>query len=578
MKQILINSEELQTRVAVVCDNFLHDFFIERNTRDHLVGSIFKGRIKNLEPSLQAAFVDIGCGKNAFLHYEDMIPAVQDLDDEDDDNNEDECEVATTPQLQVPNGNTQHQLPPIAQNKGFFSRFRAISAKLHQVQTPKPTLDPETKQKILAAQRHRKGSAPHFTPEEIQNLFKPDQEILVQVVKGPIMTKGARVTANISIPGRYLVLLPGVSHIGISRKVEEKSERDRLRQMAKTLQLPPNTGVICRTVGEGCKAEHFQRDLDILLNSWKTAEENAANHKAPYCVYQEPDLAERTIRDCMTSDVDEIVTDSKATYDLAVKLLEQYKLQDAIKVKLYQNPTPIFQKYGLTQQLESIFNRKVSLPSGGYICIDETEALIAIDVNTGKNRSGKDQPETILATNLEAVAEIARQLRLRNVGGLVVLDLIDMASKKDQQLVYKTLREHLAADHARIRTTPISQLGLLEMTRQRENESVESTIYDNCPYCKGRGLVKNATSMSADIQRKLNEIFAKRKHNQMIKPGYEAKITAHPRVLERFHNEDAKVLQAIEQEYNIKLTLLPDPSLHIEDFHILDGNSGQRIS
>ena len=173
------------------------------------------------------------------------------------------------------------------------------------------------------------------------------------------MTKGARVTANISLPGRFLVLLPGVSHIGISRRVEEKAERDRLRQLVKTLQLPPDTGVICRTVGEGCKTEHFQRDLDILLNSWRKAEEKAAHAKAPVCVYQEPDLAERTIRDCMTQDVDEIVTDSKATYDMAVKLLELYKLQDSIKVKLYQHPTPIFQKFGLTQQLDSIFNRKI---------------------------------------------------------------------------------------------------------------------------------------------------------------------------------------------------------------------------
>ena len=568
MKQILINSEELQTRVAVIQDNVLQDFFIERTTRDRLVGSIFKGKIKNLEPSLQAAFVDIGCGKNAFLHYEDMIPAVQDL--EDDERDDDEDLAYLTP------ADTAPTAPP---RKGFFARMIQLTA---QQSAAAKTPEELERQRILAAHRGRGGRDRHgharFTPEEIQNLFQPEQEILVQVVKGPIMTKGARVTANISLPGRFLVLLPGVSHIGISRRVEEKAERDRLRQLVKTLQLPPDTGVICRTVGEGCKTEHFQRDLDILLDSWRKAEEKAAHAKAPVCVYQEPDLAERTIRDCMTQDVDEIVTDSKATYDMAVKLLELYKLQDSIKVKLYQHPTPIFQKFGLTQQLDSIFNRKVALPSGGYICIDETEALIAIDVNTGKNRSGKDQPETILNTNLEAVAEIAPQLRLRNIGGLVVLALIDMASKKDQQLVYKTLREHLAADHARIRTTPISQLGLLEMTRQRENESVESTIYDNCPYCKGRGLVKNAISMSVDIQRKLNEIFAKRRNNQLIKPGYQAKVVAHPRILERLRNEDTKAFQTIESTYGIHLTFVHDNSLHIEEFHILDGASGMEIS
>ncbi len=571
MKQILINTEELQTRVAVILDGVLQDFFIERNTHDQIVGSIFKGKIKNLEPSLQAAFVDIGCGKNAFLHYEDMIPAVKELDDDDAPSGDDD-KVSADYDVQEQAASVPAPAEP--PKKGFFARMKQLTAP------PAPPVAPpsaNSRQPHLSAPHaHGKGQ-PRYTPEDIQNIFKPDQEILVQVVKGPIMTKGARVTTNISLPGRYLVLLPGVSHIGISRRVEEKSERDRLRQMVRKLQLPPNTGVICRTVGEGCKAEHFQRDLELLLNTWKATEEAAASTHAPACVYQEPGLAERTIRDSLTQDVDEIVTDSQQTFELAEKLITQYNLQETTKVKLYQNPTPIFQKFGLNQQLESIFNRKVALPSGGYICIDETEALIAIDVNSGKNRTGKDQPETILSTNLEAVAEIARQLRLRNIGGLVVLDLIDMASKKDQQLVYKTLREHLAADHARIKTTPISQLGLLEMTRQRENESVESTIYDNCPYCHGRGLIKNATSMSADIQRKLNEIFAKRKNNQMIKPGYQAKIAAHPRVLERLRNEDSKVLQSIEHEYSIKLTLVPDNSLHIEEFHILDGLSGQEI-
>ncbi|MBP5638404.1 MAG: Rne/Rng family ribonuclease [Victivallales bacterium] len=385
MKQILINSEELQTRVAVIQDGVLQDFFIERNTHDQIVGSIFKGRIKNLEPSLQAAFVDIGCGKNAFLHYEDMIPAVKELDEEERNSSDEEA-------LPAP---SIVSMPKEAPRKGFFARMEQLTATPATVAKPQP--------QPIPPQVHAKGGT-KYTNEELENLFKPEQEILVQVIKAPIMTKGARVTTNISLPGRYLVLLPGVSHIGISRRVEEKSERDRLRQMVKTLELPPNTGVICRTVGKGCKTEHFQRDLELLLNTWKTTEELAATSKAPACLYQEPGLAERTIRDCLTQDVDEIVTDSRQTYDLAVKLLTQYNLQNSTTITLYQNPTPIFQKFGLHQQLESIFNRKVALPSGGYICIDETEALIAIDVNTGKNRTGKDKPETILNTTLEAVA------------------------------------------------------------------------------------------------------------------------------------------------------------------------------
>ena len=633
MKQILINNEEMQIRVAVVQDGVLQDFFMERTNRDQLVGSIFKGKIKNLEPSLQAAFVDIGCGKNAFLHYWDMLPATQDMLEDgqgDDVENDNETQkpvvlsplnsLPTTPQVQ----NTTHsrkrskhqrnatqQLqaaqqqqsaketpksePPkkgfLARILDFFARRRNPEVKEPAAVPPKPasaqTEEPSQKAPKInnttqsGKNRHKKNKQnqkPMPTVEDIPNLFKVDQEILVQVTKGPIGTKGSRVTTNLSIPGRYLVLLPNSPHIGVSRKVEEKAERDRLRKMVKGLELPGNNmGLICRTVGEGCKIEHFKRDLDMLVEAWQNGMKKAETKRAPVCVYQEPDLAERALRDCLTEDVDEIVTDSQETYDRAVSLMNRYSLNNTITVKLYQNPTPIFQKYNLNQQIDAIYNRKVNLPGGGYICIDETEALIAIDVNTGKNKSGKDQPETILATNLEAVAEIARQIRLRNVGGLVVLDLIDMADKKDQQLVYKTLKDHLAKDRARTRAYPISPLGLLEMTRQRENESLESSTFDNCPYCKGRGLVKSTTSMSVEIQRKLNEVLAKRKRNNLLKPEHPFKITANPKILERFKNEDKKVLQGIETDYNVRISLLPDPTYHIEEYKLHDGVSGMEL-
>ena len=602
MKQIIINNEEMQIRVAVVQDGILQDFFMERTNRDRLVGSIFKGRIKNLEPSLQAAFVDIGCGRNAFLHYWDMLPATQDMLEDDSGSEDSNPDASQKPKQQQ---TVLKQAPPMvpeiqptpsvkektASKKGFLARILSFFTGSgdpepqplpQQMETVVKPVANQTKNNTKNGKGHNKKrkqqSTPKPTVEDIPNLFKVDQEILVQVTKGPIGTKGSRVTTNLSIPGRFLVLLPNSPHIGVSRKVEEKAERDRLRQMVRGLELPGNNmGLICRTVGEGCKREHFQRDLDILVEEWQNGVKKAETKRAPLCVYQEPDLAERTLRDCLTEDVDEIVTDSQDTYDRAVELLNRYSLQDSIKVRLYQNPTPIFQKFNLNQQLDTIYNRKVNLPGGGYICIDETEALIAIDVNTGKNKSGKDQPETILATNLEAVAEIARQIRLRNVGGLVVLDLIDMADKKDQQLVYKTLKEHLSKDRARTRIYPISPLGLLEMTRQRENESLESSTFDNCPYCKGRGLVKTTTSMSVEIQRKLNEVLAKRKRNNQLKAEHPFKLTANPKILERFKNEDKKVLQGIENDYNVHVSLVPDPSFHIEEFKLQDAVSGQEI-
>ena len=613
MKQILINCEELQTRVAVVKDGILQDFFMERSNRDSIVGSIYKARIKNLEPSLQAAFVDIGCGKNAFLHYWDMLPATQEMLEGGHEEEEEEqkrppvpaparpAPARPAPQIVKTVEKCIVKEPPVAasavpanghQQTGKTSFLKRVFDKILPLVKPveeaapvipEPAVAEAKDEKVVTATesrrpsnfRHRKRpskpSKPSLTVEDIPELFKVDQEVLVQVTKGPIGTKGARVTTNLSIAGRFLVLLPNSTHSGISRRVEEREERDRLRQIIRSLELPHNMGLICRTVGAGLKPEHFQRDLDMLLDSWNKGLETASKQRAPVCVYQEPDLAERTLRDCLTEDIDEVIADSEEAYKCATSLLMRYNRQSKVKVRLYQNPIPIFAKFGVGQQIDNISNRKVNLPSGGYICIDETEALIAIDVNTGKNRSGKDQPETILNTNLEAVKEIARQLRLRNIGGLVVLDLIDMRSRKDQQTVFKALKDLLAEDRARIKIYPISPLGLLEMTRQRENESLESAIYDDCPYCKGRGLVKSTTSMSVEIQRRLNELLGRKKNILRLT------VSVHPLVMDRLRSDDRKVMDTLAEEFGRQITFRADPGLHIEEFKILDQDTSREI-
>jgi ribonuclease G len=605
MKQILINSEELQTRVAVVKDGILQDFFMERSDRDSLVGSIYKAKIKNLEPSLQAAFVDIGSGKNAFLHYWDMLPATQEMLEGSHEDEEEESKRPPAAQRSEQRPSKPAEKKPAREKTnatvpahsttretGKTSFLKRVFGKLlplvKPVEEEPPAANEETGREdsaeasVKSAESRRPSNPrsrkrpprqpkPTLTVEDIPELFKVDQEVLVQVTKGPIGTKGARVTTNLSIPGRFLVLLPNSTHSGISRRVEEREERDRLRQIIRGLELPPNMGLICRTVGAGTKQEHFQRDLDMLLDSWNKGLEMASKQRAPFCVYQEPDLTERTLRDCLTEDIDEVIADSEEAYKCATSLLMRYNRQSKVKVRLYQNPTPIFVKFGISQQIDNISNRKVNLPSGGYICIDETEALIAIDVNTGKNRSGKDHPETILTTNLEAVKEIARQLRLRNIGGLVVLDLIDMRSRKDQQTVFKTFKDLVAEDRARIKLYPISPLGLLEMTRQRENESLESTLYDDCPYCKGRGLVKSTTSMSVEIQRSLNEILARKKNVLRLV------VSVHPKVMERLRSDDRKVMDAMAEEFGRQITFRSDPTLHIEEFKILDQENNRKL-
>lgn len=555
MKQILINCEELQTRVAVVENGKLQDFFIERRDHDRLTGSIFKGKIRNLEPSLQAAFVDIGTEKNAFLHYWDMLPATKEMLEGE----------SITP---APDGLDRSALPPSATENskpvGLFQRLRQ-----HFCRKEANLVEQRPRGR---SQRRRTRTPNPFTVDDIPELFAVNSDVLVQVTKGPIGTKGARVTTNLSIPGRYLVLLPNSMHVGVSKRVDDREERDRLRQILRKLHIPKGMGLICRTVGAGRKEKFFDRDLDMLLSSWQDIRQKNEIQPAPACLYEEPDLAERTLRDSLTEDVDEIVTDSKEIYDRANQMVRQLSRQERVRVRLYKNPRPIFLKYNLNSQIENVFSRQVSLPSGGYICIDETEALIAIDINSGKNRSGKDHPETILTTNLEAAEEVARQLRLRNLGGLIVVDFIDMRSKRDQQTVYRAFREALQRDRARTKVCPISPLGLVEMTRQRENESVRSTIYGRCPYCQGKGLVKSAMSMSVEIQRRLQEVLRRKGGGNS-----QLRVNVHPSILERLKNEDASVLSSMEQEFGGELSFRGDPDLHMEEFRLINMRTGEEI-
>jgi len=407
--------------------------------------------------------------------------------------------------------------------------------------------------------------------DDIPELFKVGQDVLVQVSKGPIGNKGARVTTNLSIPGRYLVLLPTSTHVGVSKRVESREERERLRGILERLALPDGMGLICRTVGAGRSEEQFRDDLAMLLETWRRLEDTNRTTPAPCCVYQEPSLPERSLRDLLTEDVDEVVTDSKEVFDLANDLVGRLSRAERVKVRLYHNPKPLFERYNLTDQIERVFRRQVPMPGGGHICVDETEALIAIDVNSGKNRSGKDHPETILTTNLEAVREVTRQLRLRNVGGLIVIDFIDMRSRKDQMTVFRALKDELAKDRARTKVYPISPLGLVEMTRQRETESVRSTVYCPCPYCQGRGLVKSATTMSVEIQRRLQEILQRYRRTAQLR------VMVHPSILERLKNEDAELLSGLEAQFGGELTFRGDAGLHMEEFRIINTESGAEL-
>ncbi|HEX3988421.1 MAG TPA: Rne/Rng family ribonuclease, partial [Verrucomicrobiae bacterium] len=393
--------------------------------------------------------------------------------------------------------------------------------------------------------------------------------------KGPIGTKGPRVTTNLTLPGRYLILLPNSDQSGISRKIENPEERQRLKKILREINIPEGMGVIMRTAGEGQQKRYFILDLALLMDQWKEIQQKIKSGPPASCVFQEPDLIERTVRDFLTEDVARVVVDSAAAYDRMRAIISRVSTRAANKVKLYNEHRPIFDHFNISRQLENAFSRQVHLKSGGYIVIDETEALVAIDVNTGRHKGSRDQESTILRVNQEAAEEICRQLRLRNMGGLIVLDFIDMKSRRDQQSVYQRIKEGLRRDKAKTHVLPISQLGLMEMTRQRHSESVRSAVYDDCPYCKGRGKVKSAITMSVEIQRKLNEILKKRSRDES---DFQLRIAVHPTVLERLRTEDEKLIIEMEKRYFGKLSFRPEPTFHAEQFKIVNVATNEELA
>ncbi len=411
-----------------------------------------------------------------------------------------------------------------------------------------------------------------ITAKDIPDIYPVNSDVIVQVTKGPIGTKGPRITTNISLAGRYLVLMPYNDQSGVSRKIEDPKERQRLREIVQKLSIPEGMGVIIRTVGEGQRLRHFVRDLGILLDQWAEIEKGLREKTAPALLLEEPDIIHRTVRDFLTDEVDQVICDNLEAVESMKVMVGQISRRAKNRIHYYQDQQHIFEKFDIQRQIDDAFHRQVWLPCGGYIVIDETEALIAIDVNTGRNKSQKDMEKTILQTNLEAADEIARQLRLRNIGGLIIGDFIDMKSRRDQQQVYARMKQRLKRDKAKTHVLPISQLGLMEMTRQRAQESLIDSIYMPCPHCSGKGVLKTPMSMSVEVQRALHSIM--RKYRDSV---HEFKVTIHPSVLERLRTEDEELLIQIERTYEGRLLFVSDPNLHEEKFLIADAKTGREL-
>jgi ribonuclease G len=510
-RELVINAETLEKRVALLTNGVLDKFEIEHKGENRMVGAIFKGRVQNLEGGLKAAFVDIGQPKNAFLHYWDMLPAANDS-----------------------------QVEFIRDNES-------------------------------AEQKQRKA---RYQAKDIPQLFPAGSDIVIQVVKDQIGTKGPRSTTNIALPGRYLVLMPFSGACGVSRKIEESSERERLKDILRSLTIPEGMGVIIRTAGEGKQARWFVRDLHMLLKRWQAIVEKInAPDRRPVLLYQEPGLIERTVRDFLTEEVDRILVDNPEDFKLVQDLVGEVSPRSRSRVELYADPIPVFERYNIERQIEQLFQRRVPLPSGGEIVIDETEALTAIDVNTGGHR-GKDGAKDgnfITQANLEAVTEAARQIKLRNLGGLIMIDTIDMKNPKDRKKVFEALRDAMEDDRAKHQILPISALGVLQMTRQRHTESNTTSMYTACPHCQGRGIVKNPRTVSVEIQRKLLSVIRRLREATGPEKELEINILLHPVNLERIITEDREFFRDLMKSCKVRIGTKPDPTYSIEAFKLFDG-------
>lgn len=497
MKQeMLINvSQPEECRIAVVEDGLLEELYVERTGHDSYVGNIYRGVVVNLEPSIQAAFVDFGVGRNGFLHISDIEPQYF--------------------------------------RQGGYDPNRPIESGDRR----RRDNDDEGGDR---RRRQRPGNRPRVKPP-IQEILRRGDEVLVQVIKEGIGTKGPTLSTYISIPGRYLVLMPALGRVGVSRKIEDEDVRHRLRDIMLELNPPKGLGFIVRTAGADRTKKELSRDLAYLLRLWKVIVRRLKKSEGPSVIYEESDMIIRTIRDIFTAEVDSIQIDEPGAYERAREFLQLVMPRYVSRLHLYEGKDPLFHKYHLEDEIAKIHQRKVPLKAGGSIVIDQTEALVAIDVNSGNFRAEDDAEETAYQMNLLAAKEIARQIRLRDLGGVVVNDFIDMRKEKHRRGVERALRDAVRRDRARTKILRTSPFGLIEMTRQRIRPSLKRSTYRDCPYCSGTGVVKTAESMSLEVMRSL--ILAAQVPNVT-----QITVTVADDVAEQISNKKRRELVRIEEE------------------------------
>jgi ribonuclease E len=510
---MLINvSQPEECRIAIMEDGVLEELYVERTSQDNLVGNIYKGRIVNIEPSIQAAFVDFGVGRNGFLHISDVEPQYYRQGGLDPDKAFDV------------------EPPP----RGGAAPGRSGEAD-----------DADDRARAATKRKPRLGDRPRVKPP-IQDVLRRGDEVLVQVIKEGFGTKGPTLSTYISIPGRYLVLMPPLGRVGISKKIDDEHDRRILRDIMLDLKPPKGVGFVVRTAGTERTKSEMARDMTYLLRLWKSIVRRMRKYSAPIDIYQESDMIIRTIRDMFTEDVGRILIDEPAAYERAREFLELVMPKYVSRLQLYEGKEPLFHRYGLEEEIGKMYQRKVPLKGGGSIVIDQTEALVAIDVNSGSFRTEKSAEENAYQMNLIAAKEIARQLRLRDLGGVIVNDFIDMRREKYRRGVEKALHDAMKRDRARTKILRTSPFGLIEMTRQRIRPSLRKSIFRDCPTCTGTGMVKTAESMAIEVMRTL-QLSATRGDVTRLN------ITVHDEVATWINNRKRREITQFEDATHIQL-------------------------
>jgi len=493
-KWIVANCDFFWTRVAIIEDGVLTDLYVEAG--DLPEGDIYKGRVKDVLPGMDAAFLDIGLERTALIHAQDIAPYSYSFEG-----------------IELPQGWAGRERPSIA------------------------------------------------------DLLKPGQELIVQVMRIPFHGKGARLTTHITIPGKFVVLVPGADYIGISHKVEDRAERERLKQLGKKLK-PAGYGIIIRTDAEGREEEEIKRDLDSLVRTWEEILERARREPAPVLLYREPGLLGRVVRDEFTSDVEKFVVDNKEAYLRVMEFVEALDPKLAPKVELYGGLVPIFDYYGIEEEIRKALKPRVWLKCGGYITFYQTEALTVVDVNTGRFVGTTRLSETIFQTNLEAAEEIARQLRLRDIGGIVIVDFIDMPRVKDRAKVMEVFQRALKKDKARVRIVHISPLGLVELTRKRRSPGLSEMMQEPCPRCEGRGRVPSLLATAAEVVRQLRIRASESDAPALL-------VIAHPQVVLALVGEQGRIAYQLEKQLNRALYVRACEEMPFEEFRIEEGEVGE---